>query len=632
MSRWRCCNSEGCTLATATASDWTSSGGYWQWIPTGPFTGQALPTWYVELTFTDLFTPSETWLDLIIDDPYEQIPFSIGVSRVPNQLRLHVNDLVAGFVSPAPVVKRLLIGIANYQLPYSEPRRIHLGVAGFDADDRMVFSIVRPLQSDAQLNLKFVSIRTVESVNNIQTAKLGRMRADTHPCCPDFSLHCLAGINPTPQISQVLTYSGFTEVFDPYGVDVVTNDLTGAGLQLEFCIEACSDPDGFYRVYADFAEGRAYLQWVDCGHSGGVYTVAQSRFSVPLPDPDGYYRFHVCVTMTGYGPTGPGVLVQVGYSKTVLGIGNLPFVEYTNCLRSPFFCEEHFSASVMRLIPHLRRTTHVMVTHYFSFSASAWLGNQRIGCDCRTGYEGPPSPIACHGFTGEEVPAQSVKATLLVDKLPTLSRPADQQNSKVYYPLGFMSGHLPAIGVAHWACWVAGDPLSEFGNAWPRRNQNTNFAFTSLFDLCRMASGVLCWDQYPPPPDAMFDPLRPLAGYSLEWAAYTALAYVLVGETEIRDANEEGWTFLLLRFRTLSQDSPELRFWYCTPTPIPFPLLRPSPYARVPPVPSRTFTLDGSGFAGLVFPVASPGQQAADYVRNALIGNSGLSFTVIYDP
>lgn len=633
MSRWRCCNSEGCTLATNTGSEWTSSGGYSQWIPTGPFTGQALPTWFVEITLTETSPVPETWLDLVISDSYGDIPFSLGAVPNAGRLELRVNELVIGFVSPIPAAKRFLIGIENYQLPVTDPRRVNVGVVGFDEDDRPVFSIVRPLRGDVAMDVKFTGVRTGLPPGSITEAKLGRMRADTLPCCPSLWENCLAGYVPTAQISRITTYTGFTDIFDPYSIDVVTDSIYGAEILLEFCVDACADPDGYYRVLIDIDGGRAYLQWVDCGHSGAIGTAAQASFSVPQRDADNLYRFHVCVMTVALWPFGTSILVQVGLSKTLLSIGQLPFVELTNCLRSGTFTDEYFATSPLAITPHLRRATHVMVTHHFDYSAQAQLFNQRIGCDCRTGYEGPPFPIACHGYAADEVPASSVKARLDITKLPMLARAADGQNSKVVYPLQFMNGsQLPAIGTHSTFCWVESDPLIEFANAWPLRNPGTAFALKAPNQLCELAIGVICWSQYPPPPDALFDPLRPLEGYALEWAAYTVTAYILAGETQIRDANTEGWTFLLFRFRATSKDSPEMRFWYCTPEPIPFPLLRPSPDARLPPVPSRSFTLDSNGFAGLVFPIASPGPDAIQYVRNTLSNNGEFTFTVIFDP
>lgn len=73
-------------------------------------------------------------------------------------------------------------------------------------------------------------------------------------------------------------------------------------------------------------------------------------------------------------------------------------------------------------------------------------------------------------------------------------------------------------------------------------------------------------------------------------------------------------------------------FWYCTPSPVPYPLLRPDLNNRLPPVSSRTFTIDASGFAGYVFPIASPGPDAATYIRDALRQIGQLDFTVIFAP
>jgi len=631
MSRWRCCNSEGCTLATSTGTEWESSGGFSQWIPTGPFTGQALPTWYVEITLTETSLVPETWLDLVISDAYGDIPFSLGVVPIAGMLEFHVNNLTVGFISPVPAVKRFVIGIENYQSPMTEPRRVNLGVVGFDEDNRPVFSIVRPLRSDVAMDVTFVGVRTKLSPESATEAKLGRMRADTLPCCPSFWENCLAGYVPTAQISRITTYAGFTPVFDSYSVDVVTDSIDGAAILLEFCIDACADPDGYYRLLIDIDGGKAYLQWVDCGHSGGVGTAAQGTFSVPQRDQDNYYRFHVCVITVDL-LFEMAVFVQVGLSKTLLSIEQLPFIDLTNCLRSGRFTDEYFTTTPIAITPHLRRATHVMVTHHFDYSAQARLLNQRIGCDCRTGYEGTPAPIGCHGYSESEDPTGSVKGRLDISKLPMLTRPADQNNGKVFYPLSFANGsNLPAIGLHALSCWLESHPLVEFSNAWPLRNPGTVFALKAPLDLCEMASGVICWYSYPPPPDAYFDALRLADGYTLEWAAYTVIQYILTGETQIRDANTEGWTFLLFRFRATSKDSPEMRFWYCTPDPVPFPLLRPSPKARLPPVPSRTFTVDGNGFAGLVFPIASPGPDATQYIRNGL-SNSEFAFTVIYDP
>lgn len=634
MSRWRCCNSEGCTLAINTGSDWTSSGGYSQWVPTGPFTGQALPTWYVEITLTETSSVLETWLDLVIDDPDGEIPFSLGAVPNAGRLELRVNNLVIGFVSPIPAVKRFLIGIENYRLPVTDPRRVNVGVIGFDENERQVFSIVRPLREDVVMDLKFTGVRTELSPESITEAKLGRMRADALPCCPSFWGNCLAGSAETEQVSRITTYAGFTPVFDSYSVDVVTDSIDGAEILLEFCVDACADPDGYYRVLIDIDGGKAYLQWVDCGHSGAVGTAAQASFSVPQRDADNLYRFHVCVMTVDPGGFGPYILVQVGLSKTLLSIRELPFEYLTDCLRSATFTEEYFATAPIAISPHLRRVTHVMVTHHFDYSAQAQLFNQRIGCDCWAGYEGTPAPIACHGYNVIEVPTRSVKARLDINKLPMLTRPADQNNEKVFYPLSFANGsNLPTIGIPAPFCWVVeSDPAVEFSGAWHLRNPATPFALKSAIQLCEMAIGVLCWGYYPPPPDAFYAPLLLLEGYTLEWAAYTVTHYILAGETQIRDANAEGWTFLLFRFRARSKDSPEMRFWYCTPEPVPFPLLRPSPEARLPPVASRTFALDGSGFAGLVLLTGSPEPDATQYIRDALSNASEFAFTVIFDP
>jgi len=148
--------------------------------------------------------------------------------------------------------------------------------------------------------------------------------------------------------------------------------------------------------------------------------------------------------------------------------------------------------------------------------------------------------------------------------------------------------------------------------------------------LCRMAMGVISWSQAPPPPPQTFDPLRLVNDYTLEWAAYSLLTYMLVGESQIRDAQQEGQTFLLFRFRAVG-DGGDLRFWYCTPEPVPFPLLRPDPKNRLPPLASRAFTLTAAGFAGFVFPIASPGPDAETFIRQTLSQTGQLTFSVFYN-
>lgn len=635
MSRWRCCNSAGCILASGTGSDWSGSVPA-TWQPPGDFNGRSYDSWYLYLDCGD--TIPEATLALEVADPITPFPFSIRTQYASGFLFIKLNDLTIGQAKPPPSGSRILLGIQRTRVEFSDPPayRQEIVAAVWDGDGRLTFLRVIRLAGDTDIPLRFVSATARISPTQIAFSALGRLYAPDAPCCALFRGDCAVGTADTVPFGLLYSMTNFDKTFSPYAVDISTTSLDASEIFIEWCNESCNDGDGYYALRVLPAPGKSQLLWQDCGHNFTQTVVGEGRFVPPSQNGD-RYDFHVCLMVADLGPAkGAGLLTQVGGPPAVIPLSDL-FEYHTNCLKTASYRINHFGDSQQDVpaLTHIKRATTAEINHHFPGGLA--LTNQRFGCPCLLQDPYPPEPIPCHGHESE-LPPDAVGGLLSIERLPLLSR------GSLFFPLSFADGRdLPPRGVrSSDTCFPPGAvdgqlwDAGHFANCWTNRNEATAWGFASIVSVCRIGLGTFCWGFSPPPPPQYWFPLvlanyrfdegsgTYTADYFLEWAVWRADQFILAGDTEVRTAAETALTFLILRMRATSKDYAKgLDFYLITPEPVPFPLLRGS--TSGPRVPERSVTWTGRAFAGCA---EMANAEDTAYVRSALMATATLRYTI----